>query len=218
MKITITFILTLTFSVNVFGQASPSCNDLIVENIQMDDDTVNLVKVTISNSCSTCASGINGCVYSELRIIKTVSPFDTIASSNCFCLWSPDNSNQKTYFINSTVSSLPSLTDIRVSFMNCGCDTIPYSITLKINENILENNYSISPNPFSSSTIFQTDKVFKDLSLTLYNSFGLQVKQIKNNSGQTITLHRDNLPSGLYFIRLTQDNKTSTTNKLIITD
>ena len=90
---------------------------------------------------------------------------------------------------------------------------------------ISENNFSlivqIFPNPFSSATTLQTDKIFKDATLTVYNSFGQTVKQITPitiGAGRTIILHRDNLPSGVYFIRVTQDNKTITTDKLMITD
>jgi hypothetical protein len=82
----------------------------------------------------------------------------------------------------------------------------------------LKNKILISPNPFSVQTTLQTDKFFKDATLTVYNSYGQEVKQIKNISGQTITLHRDNLSSGLYFIRLTQYNKTIATDKLVIID
>lgn len=89
-----------------------------------------------------------------------------------------------------------------------------------INDNSLEslNKISIYPNPFSSSTTLQTDKLFKNATLTVYNSFGQRVKHIINISEQTVTLFRDNLPSGLYFIRVTQDNKVITTDKLIIAD
>jgi len=52
----------------------------------------------------------------------------------------------------------------------------------------------------------------------VYNSYGQTVKQIKNISGQTFTLHRDNLQSGLYFLQLTQVNKIIATEKLVITD
>ncbi len=90
--------------------------------------------------------------------------------------------------------------------------------TTGIDENNTEKDVFISPNPFSSKTTIQTDNVFKDATLIVYNLYGQQVKQIKNISGQTVTLHRDNLPMGLYFIHLTQDNKTITTYKLIITD
>lgn len=86
--------------------------------------------------------------------------------------------------------------------------------------NELENEITVSvfPNPFSSTTTLQTSKIFKNATLTICNSFGQQIIQIKNIYGHTITLHRDNLPSGLYFIRMTQDNKTLITDKLIITD
>jgi len=97
---------------------------------------------------------------------------------------------------------------------NGGGNFVPLSAsTITDNESV-----SIYPNPFFMQTTLQTEKFFKNASLTVYNSFGQAVKQIKNISGQTITLHRDNLPSGLYFIRLIENNKTIATDKLVITD
>jgi CubicO group peptidase (beta-lactamase class C family) len=77
---------------------------------------------------------------------------------------------------------------------------------------------SIYPNPFSSETTLQVNKNLKVATLTVYNSFGQTVKQIKNISGETITFSRDNLSSGLYFIQLTQDNKIISVDKCVITD
>jgi N-acetylneuraminic acid mutarotase len=81
-------------------------------------------------------------------------------------------------------------------------------------------NFSVSvyPNPFSSSTTLQTDNPLHNATLTVYNLYGQTVKEIKNISGQTIIFHRDNLPSALYFVRLTQDGKTFSADKLVITD
>jgi hypothetical protein len=87
-----------------------------------------------------------------------------------------------------------------------------------INEINIANSISIFPNPFSSTTTLQTDEFFKNATLTVHNSLGQTVKQIKNISGQTVTLSRDNLPSGLYFLRLTEENKTIAVDKLVITD
>jgi hypothetical protein len=95
-----------------------------------------------------------------------------------------------------------------------------------INENKL-NPYSltISPNPFSTQTTLHSDKPLKDASLTVYNLFGQEVKEMKNISGQSITLQRDNLPDGLYFIRLFAPSpegegrgEVIATDKLIITN
>jgi hypothetical protein len=87
-----------------------------------------------------------------------------------------------------------------------------------INEINTNNSFLIYPNPLSSESTIKTSKDMKDASLTIYNSCGQQVKQIKNISGNTIILHRDNLPSGFYFLSLTNDNRIITTEKLIITD
>lgn len=79
-------------------------------------------------------------------------------------------------------------------------------------------NIFVSPNPFCTQTVLQTDNLLHNATLTIYNSFGQTVKQIKNISGQEIKLQRDNLPGGLYFLRLTEENKTLTTEKIIIAD
>ena len=89
--------------------------------------------------------------------------------------------------------------------------------TASVPEVINSDQLNIFPNPFSSETTLQTDKPLKNATLTIYDCFGQEVKQLKNISGQTLTLSRDNFPNGLYFIHLTEENK-SYTDKLIITD
>lgn len=86
-------------------------------------------------------------------------------------------------------------------------------------ESVLGNSeLLIYPNPFSLWTSFTTVDYLNNATLTVDNCFGQTVKQIKNISGQTVTLFRDNLPSGVYFVRLTQDGKTFSADKLVITD
>lgn len=93
----------------------------------------------------------------------------------------------------------------------------PCSITSIEDSETYTSKTDIFPNPFSTQTILQTNKMLKNATLTVYNSYGQQVKQIKNISGQTITFSRDNLSSGFYFLRLSQDDKIITTDKLVIT-
>lgn len=94
-----------------------------------------------------------------------------------------------------------------------GCD-----VAGSVDENQWNFNMKINPNPFAQQTTFETDKVLKNATLIIYNSFGQRVKQIDNLCGQTIVFHRDNLPDGLYFVYVTEDNKTITADKLIISD
>jgi len=50
------------------------------------------------------------------------------------------------------------------------------------------------------------------------NLKGQTVAQIKNINGHTVVFSRDNLASGLYFVRLTEKNQTIAVDKLVITD
>jgi hypothetical protein len=89
---------------------------------------------------------------------------------------------------------------------------------LSSNENSDETIFSIFPNPFSTATTLQTIGNLKNATLTIYNSLGSKVKQVKNITGQTVYLLRENFQSGLYFIQLTDENKIIAVEKLIIID
>ncbi|MBK8405251.1 MAG: T9SS type A sorting domain-containing protein [Saprospiraceae bacterium] len=80
------------------------------------------------------------------------------------------------------------------------------------------NSINLFPNPFSIQAVLKSNNNFTNATLTIYNSFGQQVHQAKDLSGQTITLYRNNLPSGLYYIQLIQNNKTLATSKILIID
>lgn len=79
------------------------------------------------------------------------------------------------------------------------------------------SHFIIYPNPFSTQTTLWTANPLTNATFAVDNCFGQTVAQINNISGETIVFNRDNLPSGLYFVRLTQDNKIIMTDKLVIT-
>lgn len=85
-------------------------------------------------------------------------------------------------------------------------------------ENSNMETFSISPNPFTSSTTIYTMGNLNNAIITLYNSFGQALNQVPTFSGQTVFLSRENLSNGLYFISLTEENKIIAVEKLIITD
>lgn len=97
-------------------------------------------------------------------------------------------------------------------------DDIQMTITTGLNDNEHAQSLIFSPNPFSFETNLQTTQVLTDAIITIYNSLGLEIKQMQNISGRTIYLQRDNLSSGLYFIQVKQKNKILATEKIIITD
>jgi hypothetical protein len=78
--------------------------------------------------------------------------------------------------------------------------------------------YTVSPNPFATQTTLHTNHLLHNASLTVYNCLGQTVKEIKHISGHTFTLFRENVSSGLYFIRLMQDNKLLMEGPIVIAD
>ena len=89
---------------------------------------------------------------------------------------------------------------------------------LDINEYSEKKHYSIFPNPFVTSTTIRTIENLVNANLIIYNSSGQIVKELKNLSGQTVFLSRDNLSSGLYYIKLTEENKLVALEKILITN
>lgn len=173
------------------------------------------VNITGGGHCFFANSNFN-CTFGE----NTCSPSPTITraeqqsvTNNFLKLWLAyflKNDCQKAQDFQDSLS-MSSKISYRQS-QAIGCFT---GIT---NSNLYPNSFKVFPNPFSTQTTLQTDILLHNATFTVYNCFGQTVREITNISGNTATFFRDNLPSGLYFIRLTQDNKQIETKKLIITD
>ena len=88
-----------------------------------------------------------------------------------------------------------------------------------VDETFLENAIvDIYPNPFNISTTIKFTKELNNAELTIFNLYGQKLKTIERISGQEIEFYRDDLSLGIYFIKLSQNNKAILTNKLMIVD
>ncbi len=109
---------------------------------------------------------------------------------------------------------------------NTSSETHTWTHTNKITSNVMTsvdeiNNMEttgVYPNPLISEATLHSNEILKDASLIVYTACGQEAKRINNISGQSVSFSRGDLLSGLYFIRLMQDNKVLISEKLIITD
>lgn len=85
-------------------------------------------------------------------------------------------------------------------------------------ENTPKKFFSIYPNPFTSRTTIRLVDNLKNATLTISNSYGQTVKQVHGISGYTISLSRDNLACGIYYIRIIDENKLIAIEKLLISN
>lgn len=81
-----------------------------------------------------------------------------------------------------------------------------------------ENKLVVFPNPFSERTTVKLKTHLKNATLILSDSQNQVVRKINNINGKSITLNRNELPEGLYFIHLLQDKRILSTEKILITD
>jgi hypothetical protein len=134
-----------------------------------------------------------------------------IVGSNTYYGWA------RLDFINTTTTGTFTIKDYAYNSTPNACIQAGQNI-LGINKDISKHVFSTFPNPFISSTTIQTADPLREATLTICNSYGQVVKQVKNISGQTISLSRDHLPSGMYFAQLIEENKIIAVEKIIITD
>lgn len=71
---------------------------------------------------------------------------------------------------------------------------------------------------FFIHTIVKSEMKLKNAVLNIYNAYGVKVKQINNIYGNSISLTRENLPNGLYFLHILQNSKIRDTHKIVISE
>lgn len=90
-----------------------------------------------------------------------------------------------------------------------------YDLGIGISENkSLGENVFLFPNPSNGDfTIKSSEEI---LSVEIYNAMGELVKEMKNNSGNSINIRGDAFVNGLYVVRIFGKDNTVSTQRLII--
>ena len=83
------------------------------------------------------------------------------------------------------------------------------------NEN---HQFSIYPNPFTSETTLHLERPLNYYTIKMFDLRGLLVKQIDAQSGYDITLNRDGLGPGLYFVEISEGKKRIGMCKVILSE
>jgi hypothetical protein len=97
---------------------------------------------------------------------------------------------------------------------------IRYHMTSSAIEHLhkLKPSLNIYPNPCQTKTSLYSKTVLHNAKIEVVNYLGQTVIKKENLSGQIITLDRDNLPAGVYSIKLFEDGQSLGISKLIFTD
>lgn len=92
------------------------------------------------------------------------------------------------------------------------------SVVAGVNETQAAYGLKVYPNPFSSEAILESKQALRNGSLSILNAVGQEVKHLDQLKGTRIALRRDNLPAGIYFLRLSEGNQVVAVQKLVLVD
>ena len=76
--------------------------------------------------------------------------------------------------------------------------------------------YKAVPNPFSTQTNIISSRTLDNATVKMYNSIGVKVLEINNITSNSIRIERNNLSSGLYILKVEENNRGISYEKLII--
>jgi hypothetical protein len=97
------------------------------------------------------------------------------------------------------------------NFSNCFYNTVD------ISELSSKNNVKVYPNPFTESTIITFDNsFFEKNTLKIFNTNGQLVKELRNITGNILTIERDKMCRGIYYFQLMNDRRQIGNGKLVI--
>lgn len=171
------------------------CDSLVIVNL-----TINTVDTSVTNNSPTLMANAANATY---QWVDCNNNYSAIGGATNQTFTATSNGNY------AVIVTQNGCTD------TSACQTIN---NVGVREITKERILNVFPNPFSTKTTLQLDKPLTNAVFTLEDVYGQTVKEIKNISEQTITFNRDNLPSGIYFIRLTQDSEIIAIIKIVISD
>lgn len=92
---------------------------------------------------------------------------------------------------------------------------MPLILTSNIETEVIQSVY---PNPFSLTSTLHFARDMNEATLLIYDSYGRQFVKLEKLNGNSVTIFRDNLPSGMYSIVLLEKGKTKDVTKVVIYD
>lgn len=207
-------LFTLVFTtITLFANAQtnwPDCDDMVVNNVVLANDSF---FVTLYNNCTNCDAGIDGPVYCEMRLIRTVAPFDTIGQSDCYCFYTPLNQSAVTFRVKASVQQMPAFSEFQVEMMcsPTGCNIIPFATNVGVGED-KPGESNIYPNPATDFVVMQGYR--KGDVIRIVSAAGKLVMQ-KTLAYDNEKLDVSMLAKGIYIIEGYQCYRTHAITKLI---
>lgn len=199
------------------------------------------VSPTGTTTYTVAATDANGCAAASVTVTVTVNPPLAVSASGTalICIGSSTTISSTAFWGNggpytytwapagtgfgSPVSVSPTATTTYTVTASDGCSlTAAATVTVTVDPctgiqayTATNSSIQIFPNPFTTQTTIDLNKDYKNATLKVIDVLGKELRNI-NFSGKQIIFEREELNNGIYFIQIISENKTISTNKIII--
>ncbi|MCW3083274.1 MAG: C-terminal target protein [Bacteroidetes bacterium] len=189
-----------------------NCGNFCILGITVDS-TTHEMNVTIYNGDTLQVN------YPVVQVVNATG--DTVGNiDGQFYLFAQLAGDTVVHTIPTTINSAAGFTGL--VYLSNGGDTTaacmfsyPMTCTVGIHELYAANRINVYPNPATDNITVDIEKLNnKEAVIAIYDMTGNMIRSYTTASNQ-LTINRDGLKSGMYFISVTADNKRYT-NKLII--
>lgn len=192
--------------------------------------TTSAITVNAAGQYSVSATGICGVMASNSSVVTVLpSPPQPTVTLNGTTLASSSAYSYQWYVNGTAIAGATGQNHVAaqngsyhvVASDTNGCTSASAPVNVAVTDvvsQIATTGFRIYPNPFSSHAVIQAEQPMQNALLTLYNSTGQRVLEIKNIRGQSITLSRNGLPGGLYLTGLQEEGKAASVSRILISD
>ena len=179
------------------------------------------VKLVASNACGSDSVTFNNyiTVHPAPPIPNITQHYDTL-----YCSTDPSYTSYQ-WYIDSTIitgATNPFLVitqngNYNIKVTNAyGCFIgVGINITTGFNEFTRNSLISLYPNPFTSQTLIEFNEEQKNITIRITDLLGKEIRAIKF-TGNQLTLGREQMSNGIYFVRITDDKKNVVNKKIVI--
>ncbi|MEP6647013.1 MAG: T9SS type A sorting domain-containing protein [Saprospiraceae bacterium] len=213
IKIQLLTILLLSFiSIGIKAQEI-ACDAFCVTEVRMDTTAPNLMYVTLF------FTGDNNEFINYPWISEVINEQGDTVGHGTWNFFGQFGNTSTDYPVKVDFDAIPDNFRAEMIFhYDTSVCLLTFPCTTGIEDPIKNEHVRVYPNPFSTETNVYSENHFNDLTIKIFDLRGQMVKQVKHQNGTKISLQRDDLLDGIYFIQLIEGKRNIGIRKVIVVE
>ncbi|MEO6131449.1 MAG: T9SS type A sorting domain-containing protein [Saprospiraceae bacterium] len=208
--LTIIFLYLISFGAKAQEVA---CDAFCITDVRMDSTTPNLMYVTLF------FTGDNNDFINYPWISEVINEQGDTVGQGTWNFFGQFGNTSMDYPVTVEFNAIPdNFRAMMIFHYDTSVCLLNFPCTTGIEDPNNNEQVSIYPNPFSTETKVHSETHFNNLTINIFDLRGQIVKQVDHQNGDEISLQRDDLLKGIYFVQLMEGNRIIGIRKVIVVE